>query len=206
VSETGGPAPDTDRPRRARRGAGELKAAILAAARAEFDARGPSGATTAAIARRAGVTEAQLFRYFPSKALLFREAVFGALNAHFAEFRATTGPLDPGDGSAARRYIAELAGFLAANRRAMVALLASQTFAGGEEGGPIDALSDYFEAGAALRAARTGGADQAMAVRVSFAAVLGAVVFRDWLFPPGLAAPAEIEAAFADFVLKGLGD
>nr|WP_086491941.1 TetR/AcrR family transcriptional regulator [Novosphingobium panipatense] len=199
---------------RKRRGAGELTAAILAAARAEFDERGPTGATTAAIARRAGVTEAQLFRYFPTKAALFREAVFGALNTHFTEFQSAQSPFVAGDRSAAECYIRDLIAFLGDNRQLMVALLASQAFAGGEESGPIAALSQYFEAGAAMRAKRLGESDQGggqvgghrMAVRVSFAAVLGAVAFRDWLFPPGIASDAEIEAAFTDFILNGLGE
>jgi AcrR family transcriptional regulator len=194
------------RQKRRKRGAEELIASILAAARAEFDIRGPNGATTAAIAARAGVTEAQLFRYFPSKATLFREAMFGALNAHLADFRKAQLPFSAGDRDAADRYVRTLLGFLRENRQLLVALLSSQAFAGGEENGPIAALSDYFETGAAMRAGRLGDADHRMAVRVSFAAALGAVVFRDWLFPPGLASDDTIESAFANFILNGLGE
>ncbi|WP_298199809.1 TetR/AcrR family transcriptional regulator [Novosphingobium sp.] len=193
------------KPRRQRRASGELTAAILAAARAEFDARGPSGATTAAIARRAGVTEAQLFRYFPTKADLFREAVFGALNAHFAEFQAAHQPNPGKDRSTGAEYIAQLMAFLRANRQLMVALLASQAFAGGEDSGPIDALSAYFEAGAAIRTSRFGAGDHHLAVRVSFAAALGAVVFNEWLFPPGIASQEDINSAYTTFILNGLG-
>ena len=61
---------------------------ILRAAADEFKASGFSGATTASIARRADVTQTQLFRYFASKADLYREAVFKPLNQHFLEFLA----------------------------------------------------------------------------------------------------------------------
>lgn len=204
-----------DRPRRQRRSAAELTAKILDAARSEFDQHGPNGATTAAIARRAGVTEAQLFRYFPNKAALFREAVFGALNTHFAAFQAAQQPFTLDDRAAAKRYIAELTAFLRSNRQLMLALLASQAFASDPSASePIAALSAYFDAGAAMRSKRTGDPtrdgperqDHKLAVRVSFAAALGAVMFHDWLFPADLASPVEIEVALTDFILDGVSE
>jgi hypothetical protein len=41
--------------------------------------------------------------------------------------------------------------------------------------------------------------------RVSFAAVLACVMFKDWIFPPGLASEEEIRAAINDFVREGIG-
>lgn len=41
-------------------------------------------------------------------------------------------------------------------------------------------------------------------VRVSFAAVLGSVMFRDWLFPEGLASDEAIRRAIADFTIDGI--
>jgi AcrR family transcriptional regulator len=52
---------------------------ILEAAIALISERGIDGATTAEIARRAGVTEKTLFRYFPSKADLIRRVLFPLL-------------------------------------------------------------------------------------------------------------------------------
>lgn len=52
---------------------------ILEAAMALIGERGVDGATTAEIARRAGVTEKTLFRYFPSKADLIRRVLFPLL-------------------------------------------------------------------------------------------------------------------------------
>src|SRR5438067_10451835 len=100
--------------RRRRRSPEELADRILAAAREEFKLHGLSGATTAAIARRADVTEAQLFRYFESKAELFREAVFAPLNRHLREF--LEGQSEPPESAdyrpAASHYITELHRFL----------------------------------------------------------------------------------------------
>ena len=62
-------------PRRKRRSSEEVADRILEAAAEEFETAGYSGATTAAIARRAEVTEAQIFRFYGSKQELFRAAI-----------------------------------------------------------------------------------------------------------------------------------
>ncbi len=54
-----------------RRGSASSRDRILAAARELFAARGFKGTTTAAIARRARVNEALIFRHFPGKKGLF---------------------------------------------------------------------------------------------------------------------------------------
>ena len=41
-------------------------------------------------------------------------------------------------------------------------------------------------------------------VRVSFAAVLANVMFKDWLFPPGMASDDEIRQAIVDFTIDGI--
>ena len=53
--------------------------AIIEAASALLGERGIDGATTAEIAKRAGVTERTLFRYFPSKNDLVRRVMFPPL-------------------------------------------------------------------------------------------------------------------------------
>lgn len=57
----------------------EKEKAIIEAAAALIGERGIDGATTAEIARRAGVTEKTLFRYFPSKKDLVRRVLFPML-------------------------------------------------------------------------------------------------------------------------------
>lgn len=58
------------------RPATEKEAAILEATIALIGERGIDGATTAAIAKRANVTERTLFRYFPSKKDLIRRVLY----------------------------------------------------------------------------------------------------------------------------------
>lgn len=67
-------------PRRSASDAALTREAIVAAARAAFAADGYGGASTARIARDAGVSEGAVFHHFPNKAALFRE-VFVALEA-----------------------------------------------------------------------------------------------------------------------------
>jgi hypothetical protein len=46
--------------------------------------------------------------------------------------------------------------------------------------------------------------DPRLMVRVSFAAVLACVMFKDWIFPPDLATDEQISAAINAFVLEGI--
>src|SRR3990167_7348512 len=72
-------------PRRTAQDAALTREAVLGAARAAFTERGFSGASTAVIARAAGVTEGALFHHSPSRAQLFRElfvALEDGLNRH----------------------------------------------------------------------------------------------------------------------------
>ncbi|KPH61825.1 MULTISPECIES: TetR/AcrR family transcriptional regulator [Novosphingobium] len=226
--------------RRKRRSSQEVTRRLLEAAEEEFRRCGYAGATTAAIARRAESTEAQLFRTFPSKAALFQEAVFAPLDRHLERFNAEhsitdSSPDAGGPGEAARRenarlYVSELGRFLKDHAPLLMAALTAGTYGEDQDASAraIDSLNAYFERGAATRAhrvrrrneagegaksqddgAQDGGTqpvvDPRLMVRVSFAAVLGNVLFRDMLFPAGLAGDDEIDAAMLDFMLHGTG-
>lgn len=198
--------------RRRRRSSAEIMERLVGAAREEFKRCGFVGATTAAIARNAEVTEAQLFRYFDSKADLFREAVFEPLSRHFAEFNARYPAEVAGTANSrdrARLYITELEQFLDEHSKLLLSLVVAQLFTSGSlQGvGEIESLRDYFERGAAAMSSRVGKdatVDPRLLVRVSFAAVLGCVLFKDWIFPEGLAADEDISAAIVDFVIDGI--
>jgi AcrR family transcriptional regulator len=184
---------------------------IMRAAAAEFRTSGFSGATTAAIARSAGVTEAQIFRYFDSKSELFRESLFKPLNQHFLEFNAehSKSKVAKTRSHRARQYIGELQQFLAAHAKTLMSLIVAQTYEAGSAGDlqEIDSLNSYFERGASMMSLRTGAlptVDPKLMVRVSFAAVLACVLFKDWLFPRGIASDEEISAAIREFVMDGV--
>jgi AcrR family transcriptional regulator len=66
--------------------AGERREAVLAAAVAEFAARGMDGTSTEDVARAAGISQPYLFRLFPTKKALFLALVdrcFGQVAATF---------------------------------------------------------------------------------------------------------------------------
>mgnify|MGYP001826685041 FL=1 len=90
-----------------------------------------------------------------------------------------------------------------------MALVVAETYApDGTEGvGAVDSLNTYFELGAAAMRQRVGEDSKVspeLMVRVSFAAVLANVMFRDWLFPQGLADDKAINEAISEFVIDGI--
>jgi AcrR family transcriptional regulator len=195
--------PDASPTRRKRRSTEDLMARIIETAAAEFKRCGYDGATTAAIARKAEVTEAQLFRYFGSKASLFREAIFKPLDQQLAEFTAEHAETED-----AALYIEQLRRFLTSNVDMITSLIALQTYErdAATGVGAIESLAKYFERGATTMANRGEAfpVRPELMVRVSFAAVLACVMFKHWIFPPGLASEAEINEAIVAFVLDGI--
>jgi AcrR family transcriptional regulator len=205
-------AADQEQPRRKRRSSEEVADRILDAAAEEFEIAGYAGATTAAIARRAEVTEAQIFRFYGSKQELFRAAIFKPLNRHLVAFHeANQAPL--GDRQTmremARRYIGELQDFMAQHSRMFMSLIVASAYSP-EATNPVsemEGLRAYFEQGASVMTSRVGDSapvDPKLMVRVSFVAVLASLMFKDWLFPAGMASDEDIREAIAEFVIDGI--
>lgn len=199
--------------RRKRRSPEDLRNRILKAAGEEFRRCGYAGATTAAIARQADVAEAQLFRYFGSKAQLFREAIFEPLDEQLSNFVETHMVPDSAESvhEQSALYIDELQRFVSQNAQMLTSLIVAQTYDrdAAEGVSAIASLGEYFDRGAATMTARMNGqpakVPPELMVRVSFAAVLACTMFKDWIFPPGLASDAEIRQAVKDFVREGIG-
>jgi len=198
--------------RRKRRTGEEVYDRIVTAAGEEFAQKGYSRATIAAIARRAGVTEAQIFRCFDSKAHLFETAVFEPLNRSFADFNSAmlgSAAHDGGFREGSPAYITALQHFMDRHSKALMTLVMARAYekAAGSQPGIGDDLREYFEIGAAAMQARVGNSPQVppeLMVRISFAAVLGCALFKDWLFPKGLASDEAIRQATIAFVVDGL--
>ncbi|MDR2856694.1 MAG: TetR family transcriptional regulator [Novosphingobium sp.] len=198
--------------RRKRRSSEEVADRILDAAAEEFEIAGYAGATTAAIARRAEVTEAQIFRFYGSKQDLFRAAIFKPLNRHFMAFHEAN-RAEPGDSRTmremARRYIGELQDFMEQHSRMFMSLAVASAYSP-EATNPVsemEGLRAYFAQGAEVMTRRVGAdapIDPGLMVRVSFIAVLASLMFKDWLFPAGMATDAEIRNAVAGFVIDGI--
>jgi AcrR family transcriptional regulator len=199
--------------RRKRRSPEDILNRIVRAAAEEFKRCGFAGTTTAAVAQKADVTEAQLFRYFGSKSNLFRETIFKPLDQHFLGF-INKQLRDTGKVARTREmagiYTTELQSFISEHAEMLTSLVVAQTYDDGSAQGvgEINSLRAYFDHGAAtmqMRVKDDAKVDPKLMVRVSFAAVLGCVLFKDWIFPPGLASDEDIRSAINDFVLDGIG-
>jgi AcrR family transcriptional regulator len=198
--------------RRKRRSSEEVADRILDAAAEEFETAGYAGATTAAIARRAEVTEAQIFRFYGSKQELFRAAIFKPLNRHFLDFHEAN-RAEPGDERSmremARRYICELQDFMGEHSRMFMSLIVASAYSP-EATNPVsemEGLRAYFAQGAEVMTRRVGKdakVDPKLMVRVSFVAVLASLMFKDWLFPAGTASDGDIRDAIVEFVIDGI--
>src|SRR5215470_3416114 len=82
---------------RTRSTAEERREQVLTAAVSEFAARGLEAATTADIAKRAGISQAYVFRLFASKRELFLAAVDRGFERVEARFRAAAATAPAGD-------------------------------------------------------------------------------------------------------------
>jgi len=190
--------------KRLRRSRPDLLNRIVGAATEEFNRYGFAATTTAAIAARAGVTEAQLFRYFGSKSNLFRETIFNPLSHHLKNFLAEHLPDGADQRELRKLYAAELQRFVSEHSGALTSLIFAETYDHGSDVGVsgIDSLRTYFERGAATMRARTKRkpkVDPDFFVRISFVTVLGCVMFKRWIFPRSIGNAEEVSAAINDF-------
>ena len=198
--------------KRRRRSSEEVIDRLIEAACDEFELNGYAGAKTAAIARKAEVAEALIFSNFGTKAKLFQDAIFKPLNRHFLDFRAAHGA-DASDEKAmlegSHRYIAELQHFVERHSRMLMSLFVAQFYDPDNLAGlsHVQGLQDYFTRATAMATERMAAKPPKIApkllARVSFATIMACVIFRDLLFPKGLASQAEIRAAISDFVMDG---
>ena len=195
--------------KRTRRSRDDILERIVQAAREEFQRSGFTGATTAAIARNADVTEAQLFRYFGSKSNLFRETIFKPVDQHLTHFMNQHMPEIRKAASAAAMtdlYATELQRFIRENSGVLASLVLAQTYESETAPPAIDSLHMYFDRCASLMSLRLKGrtkVDPRLTVRVVFGAVLASVMFKDWMFPAGMASDEAITAAVNDFIKEG---
>jgi AcrR family transcriptional regulator len=198
--------------KRRRRSTEEVIDLILKAASEEFERNGYEGATTAAIARRAGVAETVIFSNFGSKAKLFYDSIFKPFERGLSEFSAAH--INETASSAevraeAQQYMAIAQQFIERQSKFLKPVIAAQLYAPDNLQGlhQFDAIHDFFAQAAALAKRRTRkkpAIEPALFVRISFASALACTLFKDWLFPRGLASDEEIRTAISNFIMDGL--
>lgn len=207
--EQGQPLPKQKR--RKRRSTQDVIDKIIDAAFIEFGENGYSSATTAAIARRAEAAEALIFTHFGSKANLFRRAVFKPLDDHFSQFISTHMGIEGDEAQQikeSRKFVSDLAGFVRRHSGMFKSLVVNEAYAkDGDSSSGLRGLQDYFDKMSALeevRLAKRHRIPPRLISRISFAAILGCILFDDWLFPDGVAEGDEIHDALCDFIMEGL--
>ncbi|MGV0791469.1 TetR/AcrR family transcriptional regulator [Mycolicibacterium sp. XJ1819] len=198
-------------PARSRRSGDQVRALLLAGARAVFAELGYAGATTKEISARAEVGEVLLFRHFGNKAGLFDEAVLGPFETFVDEWVDRWTQRRLGGGGAedlAHEYVELLYGFLDDNRQLVVALLSAQA----HHSSAAERLQVLFDrlAETIREAASVYGLpvrNPALTVRLTFGMVLSTVEHAELLFVDA-AKPAR--RALVDeltlYVLHGVGE
>ncbi|WP_160573829.1 TetR/AcrR family transcriptional regulator [Actinomadura physcomitrii] len=186
---------------------------MLAAAREVFAERGYASARTREIARRAQATEKMVFRHFPSKVALFREAVFEPFSkvaeSYLDEFE-NRARLGLGAETLARDYVVCLYEFLRDNRLNILSLLAAyahdpQVLGSGVDG-PLERLIDELVRAVEVGVAEQGrdAADARQIVRLTFGMVLSAAVTNPLLLGPDEGAEDALVDEIVRYVIAGV--
>jgi AcrR family transcriptional regulator len=203
---------------RVRRNPIDLRRAVLEAAEEAFSRDGYGSVSLKQVARDAGVAESVLYRHFPSKAALFREAVLLPLVAVLEAFSQATArytdlPLD--DRSLMRVVVGSLLDHLGEHRAALRSIPAAEDdLAPEEREGLHQALRDVMirfseiaRAEAVRRGAAAPGLGIEMTARLLVGMVISIVVHEDWLLR-GLPEPpsrAEILDHLVEMMLRASG-
>jgi AcrR family transcriptional regulator len=182
----------SDRRRQTGTARGRGREDILEAARSVFSDKGYVRTSTREIAEQAGINEAMVFRHFGSKAGLFREAAIEPFQRYVADYVESYHLHPPGARPVLEEgtdFIRGLYDVLAANRQAMIAMLAVREFDNGIFNGedPLAdstrAILDVFQGmlGVELEVHDYRDVDVPVYSRIIFGAVLGMAVHGPWL-------------------------
>ncbi len=197
---------------RSRRSPATIRSLVLRAAHELFAEQGYAEASTREIARRAGVTQAQVFRHFDSKAGLFVEATYRPFHDFVAGYLRRWAERGHGAESSARDtevFVAGLYRLLLENRGLLGAMSASSA------GGPPELAAataaflrevfDRLEREVALESGAKGDKtmDPAYAVRFTFALVFGVSVLDQALFPSEGPDHALVVEEMSGYILRG---
>ena len=203
--------------RRARRGPEEIRAALLKAATEEFARRRYREVTVKEIADSAQVSLSVTYRYFGTKAELFREATLTPLSETLIRFserwRAQRDRPDSWyDREIAEQFMSELYRDILGHREALLKLAAAdfEAEAVGYLASAINSAMDQL----LLVAYAESAADRLwlprenldLALRLLVAMVFGATAFGDWLLPDSArsGSPDRVIQVLTDLTTWGL--
>lgn len=168
----------------------------MIAAEAAFVESGYHGASLRQIAMRAGTTQAVLYRYFPSKAVLFEESVlepfFQFLSELVEGWRAAEEGLSNVD--LIGNFTRELYQFTTAHRGLFMALIAADAHGDEELASArhrfVDAMAGVLQQVRMDKDKRGwGDIDFEVAAPATIALILSTALLDPWIFPGGAAHP-----------------
>lgn len=208
--------PEDGAPKAKRRSPQQVLDDIVSAAYAEFKENGYERTTTAAIGRKAGVSESQIYRYFATKLDLFHASVFHPVEQDITDFYRQKAAQASGKyagtiNEVGEQRVAETLSFLKKNSDALLTLMFARTYVPDAKGlGDIAGMAEFFRDSteAVFKHRRPSGVrgkvDPNLLLRSLFLSVLANAVFRDVAFPPGIASEEEIDQAITIGVIEGM--
>ena len=177
-----------------RRQRGEPRRLLVAAAQEVFNRKGYASTSTREIADTAQVSETLMFRYFGSKAGLFREAMvqpFVELVDREVANRRTSPTRYEKPGEEARKFIADMYDVFRKHRALAALLFAADALAESElaESGVLDEvrtqverLVEYSTETARARGAIDVNGERDLSTRAAIAMIAGMSTFGTWYF------------------------
>jgi AcrR family transcriptional regulator len=177
---------------RMRRSPLELRYAIVQAAEQAFAREGYGSVSVKQIAHDAGVAESVLYRHFPSKTAIFREAVLlplvGVLES-FSEAAARYSEYDLDDRSMMRLVVGSLFDQLGAHRAALRSVVSADDSLNPEQreelhqalGEVLTGFTEVARQEAAKRGATPPGLGIDLTARALVGTVISLVIFDEWL-------------------------
>jgi AcrR family transcriptional regulator len=203
---------------RVRRSPVDLRAAILEAAEEAFSREGYGSVSLKQIALDAGVAESVLYRHFPSKTAIFREAVLLPLVAVLESFsdataRYTEYALD--DRSLMRLVVGSLLDQLGDHRAALRSLTSAEDALSPDEredlhqalADVLTRIGDIAREEATKRGAAPPGLGIELTARVLVGTVVSLVIYGDWLLRdlPQTASRTDLLDHLVEIMLRASG-
>lgn len=201
--------------RRQRRRPGEGRRLLLDAAREVFSEHGYARASTRAIAERAGIAEALLFRNFGSKASLFGEVALGPFQDFIDEWKKLHPGKDEGrsERELAVEFISRTHKLFTENRGLIITYIATSVFEPEVtrlESAPmfieaIDTMARWAKT-EFIEARNLEPIDPFITNRAVIGMVMSMALYEDWLLPGDGIRPTrdEIVEEMANLVLYGV--
>lgn len=186
---------------------------FIAAAQELFAERGYARTTTRDIAGRAQSSEVLLFRYFQSKANLFREAVvdpFDGLLKTFLEAQSGGPGPDPFAGS--EDFVKNLFNVVSEHRNIFFTLISTRLYEAGAAEEQVNAagFKEYFRVAVDRIEAElnvlgvTPVVSPDISSRISFVSVVATALFHDWIFGGTDIEQDKVVVALNKFIISGM--